>query len=380
VRSPSRDLIAQTARRERDTVTVGLLRAYHRDGDTEARDRLVRLYLPLVEKLAHRYRRFGAEHDDLVQAGSVGLLNAIERYDRRRGGEFAAFAVPTIAGEIKRHLRDRTATLRLPRPLQEAGVQLPQARSHLTSQLGRTPTDDELAGELGIDTEDLAYLDAAGRMQALGDPDSLLARSPEGADDLELSEERLELSAAFQALEPAEQRILYLRYVKDLSRRQASEQLGISEGQLSRRTQTALDKLRAQIELVSSPPSSGAAAIERGDGERAPARPHEPRTTKAESTPGRSGRLLLRMPRSLHAELARAAEREALSLNKFIATTLSDAIEAPEAQQRKGREASGSRPAGGTWLRAAFIANIAVVIAVGVVAVILLVAAWNQGW
>ena len=87
------------------------------------------LYLPLVEALAHRHDRRGAEHDDLVQAGSIGLLNAIERYDPGRGGEFAAFAVPTIAGEMKRHLRDRTAAVRLPRRLQEASARVPVARA-----------------------------------------------------------------------------------------------------------------------------------------------------------------------------------------------------------------------------------------------------------
>jgi RNA polymerase sigma-B factor len=377
VRSASGDSTAENARRERDTATARLLRAYRRDGDTEARERLVQLYLPMVEKLAHRYERVGAEHDDLIQAGSVGLLNAIERYDRRRGGEFAAFAVPTIAGEMKRHIRDRTATLRLPRPLQEAAARLPQARADLSARLGRTPTDDELAAELGIDSEDLAYLDATGRMQAIGDPDSLPVRATNDVDDLELSDERLELSAAFQALESAERRVLYLRYVKDLSRRQAAKQLGISEAQLSRRTQAALDKLRAQIELVSSTPTAGGAPAERGNGEAASARPHEQRTTKANSKAGRSGRLVLRMPPSLHAELAKAAEREAVSLNKFIATALSEAMDAPEAQRRNGRREPASRPA---WVRAAFIANIAVVIVVGVVAVILLVAGWDEGW
>jgi RNA polymerase sigma-B factor len=377
VRSASGDSTAENARRERDTATARLLRAYRRDGDTEARERLVQLYLPMVEKLAHRYERVGAEHDDLIQAGSVGLLNAIERYDRRRGGEFAAFAVPTIAGEMKRHIRDRTATLRLPRPLQEAAARLPQARADLSARLGRTPTDDELAAELGIDSEDLAYLDATGRMQAVGDPDSLPVRATNEVDDLELSDERLELSAAFQALESAEQRVLYLRYLKDLSRRQAAKQLGISEAQLSRRTQAALDKLRAQIELVSSTPTADGAPAERGNGEAVSARPHEQRTTKAKSKAGRSGRLVLRMPPSLHAELAKAAEREAVSLNKFIATALSEAMDAPEAQRRNGRGEPASHPA---WVRAAFIANIAVVIVVGVVAVILLVAGWDEGW
>ena len=75
-----------------------------------------------MEALAHRHERTGAEHDDLVQAGSIGLLNAIERYDPARGGEFAAFAVPTVAGEMKRHVRDRALAVKLPRRLHEANT------------------------------------------------------------------------------------------------------------------------------------------------------------------------------------------------------------------------------------------------------------------
>ncbi len=142
--------------------------------------------------------------------------------------------------------------MRLPRPLQEAGARLPQARAELTSRLGRTPTDGELAAELDIDSGDLTYLDEAGRVQAFADLDSLLVRPASGARELDLSDERLQLAAAFRALGPAEQKVLYLRYVRDLSRKQVANELGISEGQLSRRTRAALGKLRAQIELISA--------------------------------------------------------------------------------------------------------------------------------
>ena len=87
-----------------------------------------------------RHGRRGAEHDDLVQAGSIGLLNAIERFDPKRGEEFVAFAVPTVEGEMKRHIRDRTGPVRLPRRLQEASVRLPSARDELTARLNRAPT------------------------------------------------------------------------------------------------------------------------------------------------------------------------------------------------------------------------------------------------
>ena len=106
--------------------------------------------MPLVEGLAHRHERRGAEHDDLVQAGSIGLLNAIERFDPKRGEEFVAFAVPTVAGEMKRHLRDRAAIVRLPRSLHEASVQLPRARESLTPGWEGRRHRAELAAELGV--------------------------------------------------------------------------------------------------------------------------------------------------------------------------------------------------------------------------------------
>ena len=117
--------------------------------------------MPLVEALAHRNDRRGAEHDDLVQAGEVGLLNAIERFEPKRGEEFVAFAVPTVAGEIKRHIRDRTSTVRLPRRLHEASVRLPGAREELTASLGRAPSRAELAEAVGVTSDDLGRLESA---------------------------------------------------------------------------------------------------------------------------------------------------------------------------------------------------------------------------
>ena len=148
-------------RSERDSATGRLLSAYHQQGDARARERLVELYMPLVEALARRHDRRGAEHDDLVQAGSIGLLNAIERFDPKRGEEFVAFAVPTIEGEMKRHIRDRTGPVRLPRRLHEASMRLPRAREELTARLSRAPTPTELAREVGVSPQDLPSLESA---------------------------------------------------------------------------------------------------------------------------------------------------------------------------------------------------------------------------
>ncbi len=371
-------------RSERDTATGRLLRAYQQDGDTRARDRLVQLYLSLVETFAHRYARPGAEYDDLVQAGSIGLLNAIERFDSRRGDEFAAFAVPTIVGEIKRHIRDRANAVKLPRALQEAGARLPRVQEELTGRLEREPSDRELAAELGLEPDELARLREALRA-------SPAAEDTAGEDvdaELDLSDERVMLAGAFHVLEETERSIVYLRFVRDLGPSETAAELGLSERQLERRTQAALAKLRGELERGGAPrPSSPTPTMsqpQQPPAERAPEPGPEPAPKEKAA---HSGRLLLRMPQSLHGELARAAEREEVSLNQFITNSLAAAVgwrqphaeapdEEPMTEERPSPERQGSQP---RWLRAALVTNIVVVAVAGIVAVILLLVAWQQG-
>jgi RNA polymerase sigma-B factor len=406
----------EQARSDRDTATGRLLAAYRDNGDARARERLVELYMPLVEMLAHRHGMPGAERDDLVQAGSIGLLNAIERFDPERGEEFAAFAVPTIAGEIKRHIRDRTDTVRLPRQLQEAGVRLPRTRDELTARLGRQPSQSELAGQLGVTTEDLARLENGSAGQAHEN-----AAEWDGSE-IDASEARLLLADAFRTLDDTDRRIVYLRFVRERSRREVADELGMSQSALARRTSAALAKLRRELEgrafergaqsparaptIAAAPvPAIAAAAAEGAPGDRPAAvpadrpaaaggapgdrpaaaggAPAEPGPAPTAATPAEppapdtktrhSGRLMLRMPQSLHAELAQAAEREEVSLNQFITNTLSAAM---------ARNPDGERPQAPPprWLPAAIVTNIVVVAIAGVIAVVLLLVAWQQGW
>src|SRR5215218_10866098 len=136
--------------------TAALLRSYHKDGDTSARERLIGLYLPLVESLTRRYTRSADEYDDLYQVGCIGLINAIDRFDVDRGDELAAFAVPNIAGEIRRYLRDRTGSVRLPRRVLELRTAAAQAQGELRARLGHEPTNAEIADELGAEERDVA--------------------------------------------------------------------------------------------------------------------------------------------------------------------------------------------------------------------------------
>ena len=335
--------------------------------------------MPLVEALAHRHERRGAEHDDLVQAGSIGLLNAIERFDPKLGDEFAAFAVPTIAGEMKRHLRDRTDTVRLPRRLQEARARLPRIRQELTARLGRAPRASELAAAAGVSTDELARLASA---------TNGVGGAPERDEsDLDAAESRLLLADAFHGLDDTERTIIYLRYIRERSRREVAEELKMSASALTRRTTVALAKLRGELEERAFERGAPAPAVELGvDGSpevaAAPAADAERDAPKprADSSPapdpkaraGHSGRLMLRMPQSLHGELARAAEREEVSLNQYITNTLSAAV---------GWHSSGKRaPQTPRWLPAAIVTDIVVVVIAGLIALVLLVVAWQQGW
>ena len=359
------------ARSERDTATARLLTAYRDNGNSRARERLVELYMPLVEGLAHRHEGRGADHDDLVQAGSIGLLNAIERFDAKRGEEFVAFAVPTVAGEIKRHLRDRAATLRLPRSLHEASVRLPRARETLTARLGRAPSAAELAADVGVSEDDLGRLEST-----IARAEEELAADP-GASELEASEARLLLSGAFRTIDDTDRTILYLRFVQERSRREVANQLGMSQNALDRRTNAALSKLRAELE--------GRAF------ERTPAPAPEPvlhlETAAVETEPEAdsskvrarySGRLMLRMPQSLHADLAEAAEREEVSLNQYITNTLAARVgwHTEGAGEAHAERDSRAPP---RWLPAAIVTNTVVVLLAGIIALILLVVALEQG-
>jgi RNA polymerase sigma-B factor len=128
------------AARERE-----LLRRYHVEGDTRARDALAEEMVPLARALAGRYSGRGEPLDDLVQVACVGIMKAIEGFDLDRDVRFSSYATPTVLGEIKRHFRDKTWAMRVPRGMQELQIELAKARDKLTTELGRSPTVHALA-------------------------------------------------------------------------------------------------------------------------------------------------------------------------------------------------------------------------------------------
>ena len=220
------------------------------------RDRAIEAWLPLARHLAHRYSGRGEPTDDLIQTATVGLIKAVDKFDPDRGVDFAGYAIPTIIGEIKRHFRDRTWSVRVPRRLQELRLAITEANSTLTHTLGRSPTVADIAGHLGVTEEDvLEGLEGARAYNATSlstpisaDGSTELGDTIGGMDDgFELTELRVALGPALAMLTEREQRIVSLRFYGNMTQSQIAEQVGISQMHVSRLITRALGKLRGQL-------------------------------------------------------------------------------------------------------------------------------------
>lgn len=178
-----------------------------------ARDRLIRQYLPLVRRLARQHAGHGEQFEDLVQVGSIGLIKAIDRFQIDRGVDLASFAIPTINGEIKQHLRDKAWPIRIPRRLQELDPSLRARATELVDGQG-----GEFEGE------------------SLVEP------------GYELGEARVSLASSFRVLDERERRLLRLAFFDGLSQWQIGREVGISQIHVSRLIRRALAKLRAELD------------------------------------------------------------------------------------------------------------------------------------
>src|SRR5436190_20957325 len=255
-----------------------LLRAYHEHGDTAARERLVEMYLPLVDSLVRRHASIAEDYEDLFQVGCIGLINAIDRFDPERGQDLPAFAVPTITGEIRRHLRDRAASVRLPRRVLDLRSPTAVAQAELAASLGHAPTLAEVAQRVGAPEEDVALaLDATRASQGveLEAQTEATTAGRDGADD------RLFLAEALRGLNERERRLIFLRYVRDMTPAATARELGMSERQVSRATQAALIKLRTGLE--GEPEAEAVAPPARG--KQLPESRREPKMAEMATTP-----------------------------------------------------------------------------------------------
>jgi len=242
----------------RETETRELLRAYHERGDLQARERVIELHLPLVRALARRYAGRSEQLDDLVQAGSIGLIKAVDRFELDRGVELATYAIPTIVGELKRHFRDKGWSVHVPRRLKELSLELTQLVDELSGKLGRSPTVAELAEAARTDQEDV--LEALEIAQAYS---TLSLSSASGSDDpahdpleglgtielgYETSEERVALLPGFRALDDRARKIVHLRFYAGLTQSEIAAEIGISQMHVSRLIRKSLELMRDEID------------------------------------------------------------------------------------------------------------------------------------
>jgi RNA polymerase sigma-B factor len=297
----------------------------------DVRARAIEEHLPLVEAIARRHAAGGDGLEDLVQAGSIGLIKAVDRFDPHRGTPFAAFAALLIEGEIRHDMR---------------------ARGRRTASEVATP----------------------------------LATAEAEARDEERAEARLLLERGWPALSDRERRVLALRYFGDLTQAQIAARVGLSQAQVSRLLRRALERLGRELGAGvagGAPPPYSEAGMATQDDER-------------DERPSHSGRLLVRMPPSLHSELARTAEREGVSLNTLVTNALAGAVAwrqgargpgtpdardpAPPKDEPAGRGSPDDPRAGPVaprprWLTIALAANLAAVAVAATVGIVLLILA-----
>ncbi len=242
-----------------DGQLLGIVRSQPWDSDRRslACELLVSRHRNLVRSCVQRYRRSPEPAEDLMQVGYVGLLKAINNFDPALGGSLAAYAQPCVSGEIKRHFRDKRWHVHVERALQERVLEVREATSRLTQQLGHAPAESELASHLG--TSD-AELRAARRAELVFQPCSLDAPLGDRPDAARLAdvlgeedpgvEHTLDMQSVathWDELPRREQRILLMRFYGDMTQAEIGEQLGISQMHVSRLLAHALGHLRDRL-------------------------------------------------------------------------------------------------------------------------------------
>ncbi|MFK4069583.1 RNA polymerase sigma factor SigF [Streptomyces sp. NPDC029674] len=218
------------------------------------RGALIEANLPLVRYAAARFRSRNEPMEDVVQVGTIGLINAIDRFDPERGVQFPTFAMPTVVGEIKRYFRDNVRTVHVPRRLHELWVQVTGATEDLTTAFGRSPTTSEIAERLRITEDEVLACIEAGRsyhatsLEAAQEGDGLpglLDRLGYEDPALDGVEHRDLVRHLLVQLPEREQRILLLRYYSNLTQSQISAELGVSQMHVSRLLARSFARLRS---------------------------------------------------------------------------------------------------------------------------------------
>lgn len=220
--------------------------------DEDARSEMVRRFWPMAQQISARYRNSGSDAEDLEQVAGLALMKAMNRFDPE-AGRFDHYAAATISGELKRHLRDRCWSVRVPRGLQESVLEVSRVSRELSQQLGRTPDADDIARETGWEKPAVLEAVQAGgafRSSSLDAPrntesEATIMDTLGGLDaNLDLAEQWHAVAPALERLPERERTILYLRYYEDLTQSEIAEIVGVSQMHVSRLLSRALDKIR----------------------------------------------------------------------------------------------------------------------------------------
>jgi RNA polymerase sigma-B factor len=241
---------------------IELLSAYSRNPSLKLRNRLVELNAGLVRQVSHRLSKQCVEpYEDLVQIGFIGLIRAIERFNPQQGCAFSSFAIPYIRGEILHYLRDKGHVMRIPRRWQELYTKGKTLRKELTNELGRSPREVEIAQALGISLNEWHECQLAQQNRMLVSLDATVAQSldcqitfgdtlpdPRCLAEAAMAEERLQLQKAMSQLEEKTKAAIECVYLRDLPRKQAAKEIGISPMTVTRHLQKGIEQLETLLQ------------------------------------------------------------------------------------------------------------------------------------
>ncbi len=222
-----------------------------RQGDNDACQRLLEENAGLIWSIVRRYNGRGVDAEDLYQLGCLGFLKAVRGFDSAFGTQFSTYAVPKIAGEIRRFLRD-DGMVKVGRGVKERAVTIRAARDRLSHQLGREPTLSELVGSTGLDAEEIAATETATvpvfSLQMETGEEGFTLENILGIDGMEDGVvEKVALRTAIHRLPERERKVVFLRYFKGLTQDRTARVMGVSQVQISRIERKAIEKLREHL-------------------------------------------------------------------------------------------------------------------------------------
>lgn len=225
------------------------------EGDKKAREILIEENMGLIHHVVKRFLNRGVEAEDLFQIGAIGLMKAVDRFDLNYGVRFSTYAVPMIAGEIKRFLRD-DSMVKVSRSLKELAIKASRLREQIFLERGQEPGVEEMARELGVEPEELVQaMDSSAEVESLqkivyqgdGEGLSLMDKVDAGKDEQEIVLRQLLLEQLLISLEPKERKLIMLRFFHDRTQTQVAEELGMSQVQVSRLEKKILATLRKRM-------------------------------------------------------------------------------------------------------------------------------------